>query len=592
LRRWWKVVRDRLTTTVDELAGGDDWPIVEALLALHAIADEACAGLGPATAVAPGPGVRRSRSIARELLAERNTLSLLPPGVVRVLPRCRTGLGGMSINSLSRHACVRGPQVDVDWHRMLCQPAGVSFPEAHANIVLLPWPLRVRARDFRAVPFTLPHMDETKFGFFAYQPAEPLDLDLVDDVLRAAADEAGTVDVVLLPEAAITPTDIEPLEALLAEHGIWFLLAGVRQAPTDDRLGENWVHIGVRQELVWRHAVQHKHHRWCLDGRQIKQYHLGGALSADMRWWEAASIPRRSLQIIDQGPVTIAPLICEDLARLQPVADLLRAIGPTVVISLLLDGPQLASRWTARYASVLADDPGSAVLTLTSAGMVRRCRPAGCSASNVIALWKDATGELTEISLDDGAQAVLVSTNVVGEDCFTADGRHHPGTASVLTLAAVQPVRVGGRRTQEPVARRTAAESGPVLAPLDEAELSKATSWTQAVAEAAVIGRDALRELMDTAVATDWRRALGLPPPTRMFLDSVAALRRELPDRPTSADVLAAARRLIGSDDPVGKMTGVLVEIALGQRFTGEAVAGRLSPAELDRLLTACPVRR
>jgi len=49
-------------------------------------------------------------------------------------------------------------------------------------------------------------------------------------------------------------------------------------------------------------------------------------------------------------------LICEDLARLDPVNDLVRAVGPNLVMSLLMDGPQLTTRWPARYATVLADD--------------------------------------------------------------------------------------------------------------------------------------------------------------------------------------------------------------------------------------------
>jgi hypothetical protein len=46
---------------------------------------------------------------------------------------------------------------------------------------------------------------------------------------------------------------------------------------------------------------------------------------------------------------------------------------------LLLDGPQLGSRWTARHASVVADDPGSAAITLTSYGMVRAAGPRATS---------------------------------------------------------------------------------------------------------------------------------------------------------------------------------------------------------------------
>jgi hypothetical protein len=146
-----------------------------------------------------------------------------------------------------------------------------------------------------------------------------------------------------------------------------------------------------------------------------------------MRWWEAVSIPHRSLQIIDFGAVTIAPLVCEDLARLEPVSSIVRTIGPSLVVILLLDGPQLSSRWTARYASVLADDPGSSVCTLSSYGLVRRCCPAGCAQSSVVVLWKDASGQLIEIALEDGADAVLVATHVTIGDSSTADGRKASG---------------------------------------------------------------------------------------------------------------------------------------------------------------------
>lgn len=68
-------------------------------------------------------------------------------------------------------------------------------------------------------------------------------------------------------------------------------------------------------------------------------------------------------------------LVCEDLARQDPAADLIRAVGPNLLIALLMDGPQLSGRWPARYASVLAEDPGTSVLTLTSLGMAERSRP-------------------------------------------------------------------------------------------------------------------------------------------------------------------------------------------------------------------------
>jgi hypothetical protein len=71
-------------------------------------------------------------------------------------------------------------------------------------------------------------------------------------------------------------------------------------------------------------------------------------------------VPARSLQFVSVGEeITIVSLVCQDLAETDELADVIRAVGPTVVFTVLLDGPQLASRWAARYASVLADDPGS-----------------------------------------------------------------------------------------------------------------------------------------------------------------------------------------------------------------------------------------
>jgi hypothetical protein len=583
---WWKTVRNAGPLGIEQLASGGEWQVIEALLALHTVADEACAGLGSATGAPPGPGCT-FRAAARELFAHTGSLSRASPAVVRVLPRCRASAGGISIRSLSRHVFVSGPQVDIDWHRTPSLPTDVRPPEAHANGLLLPWPLRVRASDFRSVHYALPHMDTADTGFFTFAPVETLDLDRVEGVLRAAIDEAGTIDFVILPECAITPADITPLEALLARYGVWCLIAGVRELASDDQLGANWVHVGVRQERVWRHAAQHKHHRWRLDGRQIDQYNLGGALQPSMHWWEAVAIPRRSLQIIDMGSMTLVPLVCEDLARREPVSDLVRSIGASLVVALLLDGPQLGSRWTARYASVLADDPGSAVCTLTSSGMVRRCRPPGCQPSRIVAMWKDSSGKLTEIELEDGADAVLVATNVTAGGSSTADGRRHVGSTNTLTLSGVQSLRADkeARRPRATQPTEKAANGGrPGLPRLDEHEVSKAASWAEALAEAAIAGPVFVDRILDDATASEWRTSLGLPTPSRLFEASIDLLREELPRSVTLDSLLVAAARLRRSDEPIAAITGTLIATAVEQRLVAEVSARRLPPETLRTL--------
>jgi hypothetical protein len=202
---------------------------------------------------------------------------------------------------------------------------------------------------------------------------------------------------------------------------------------------------GDRSQFVtwWEHYEQDKHHRWCLDPAQIRQYHLTRALSPTRQWWEAIELPTRSVRIIDiGGGATTAPLICEDLARLDEVADVLRRIGPSFVMALLLDGPQLSQRWACRYSSVLADDPGCAVMTLTSLGMVRRSRPPGCSPSRAIAMWSDPTSGNTHLELARGASALMIRSTVSSTKAWTADGRRHAMGMPSSVLTAVEQLRV------------------------------------------------------------------------------------------------------------------------------------------------------
>jgi hypothetical protein len=135
-------------------------------------------------------------------------------------------------------------------------------------------------------------------------------------------------------------------------------------------------------------------------------------------------------------------LICEDLARPDPVGELVRAVGPNLVIALLMDGPQIKGRWPERYAMALADDPGCSVLSLTSLGMSQLSRPCqGANRSRIIALWKDRTGPSTEIELPQGYGGVVVSLSLQDEEEWTADGRRDYHAAVVPTLSGIHCVK-------------------------------------------------------------------------------------------------------------------------------------------------------
>jgi hypothetical protein len=519
----WGIVRARAGIPLSQLAEARDWRVCEALLTLHAIADEACAGLGVALDASSADGcVYRAR--ARELLARTGSLARVPAHLIRVLPKVHTPPNGSSVRVLSRYATVAIPDVAARWHKAPARP-GTHSPGSEVNFLLLPWPLRIRGSDFRPVAGPLRKLAGDRFGFFEFAPAERLDLDLVDRMLIAARDEAETVDVVVLPESAVEHGEIDDLEALLSRHGVTGLITGVREHPEQPgAFPRNWVHIGVCVGGQWVHIAQAKHHRWSLDDEQIRQYHLSGALDPRTRWWEAAEIPRRSVQFVELGDgVTLASLVCEDLAQSDDVASVIRAVGPTIVVTPLLDGPQLGSRWAARYASVLADDPGSAVLTLTSFGMAHRSRPPGFSRSPVVALWKSPGQATREIPLQRGAQGILLSASTARAAKRSYDGRRPVDNGSQFGDVTIRQIRAS-RTGSGPPDAPPSAPSRPVL---EAGELTILTSWAEAVADALAFAPQHAEAVPAAAQAgACWRAGLRIPEPSPPLSHAISSMTR------------------------------------------------------------------
>ncbi|HEV7210478.1 MAG TPA: hypothetical protein VGN47_02050 [Blastococcus sp.] len=541
----WATLRGGASTPLHDIAEGHEWAVCAALLVLLAAADEACAGIAAAVDPVKAAGYR-FRARAGELLARTGSLARIPRDRVGVLPKARTPPGGISFRSLSRYLCLRGPDVDVTWSRVPARRSAVV--QQRTNILLLPWPLRVRQRDFRPVPGSVRRAENEPFGLFEFAPAEHFDLDLVERSLCAALDEVDSVGAVFLPESSVPADKLPPLEQLLGRYGVTLVLAGAR--PTTSAPGHlpgNWVHLGVRVGDSWAHYRQDKHHRWFLDESQINQYHLAGALHPAVRWWEAMEVPRRSLQFIELGEgLTLVAVVCEDLARLDEVAELIRQVGPTLVVTILLDGPQLGSRWTARYASVLADDPGSAVLTLSAYGMVERSRPTGQPPSRVVALWKDPARGLREISLDPGAQGVVASVAALRARRRVADGRTPLDNATGLTVAGVFAVHA-----VETTAPSPAGHPSQGSFPVDEVDLTIVTGWAEALADVLEHAPAQAPELVADAMSgAPWRARLGLPEPSAPLASTLAAMCSAISTADHGdSDGLSLARVLAGLDE-------------------------------------------
>ena len=139
----WQVFRERAAISLEDLAAGRDWRMCEALLTLHAIADEACAGLGAALDGDDRKGCIY-RADGRELRARTGSLARVRTAFLRVLPKLRAPIAGACCRSFSRYACLLDGFVDARWHKVPIRRFGSDARARHANLLLRPWPLRVR----------------------------------------------------------------------------------------------------------------------------------------------------------------------------------------------------------------------------------------------------------------------------------------------------------------------------------------------------------------------------------------------------------------------------------------------------------------
>lgn len=434
---WWQLVHASSGVPLSSILGRGS--LCEALLQLCAAADEACNGVG----IPSGDGAVGNpfETRANLVLAETGTLCRRVHGSrARVLPKSHTPQNGLTIRSISHNlALISGGEIEPSWY-IYPRPKTDCF-----TVLMLPWPEIVNPANFsRAVPAagSLQNMPP-KFGFFRYQH-DTTGVDLrrhVRETFRQASKQVGPIDGVVFPELAVTALDFDQVSNFVLGQGA-FLISGIAEPPAPGRRqGRNYLAVDFPfPGGLWVRLRQQKHHRWRLDKSQIKQYGLGSRLDPEISWWEDISVEARTLAFISMKPwLTITSLICEDLARQDPMADLVRSVGPNLVIALLMDAPQLSSRWPARYATVLADDPGSSVLTLTSLGMAELSRPTNTVLrSRVIALWKDARSNIpVEIELPKERHGVVLSLTVERVQEFSADGRDDDEASGYPVLSGV-----------------------------------------------------------------------------------------------------------------------------------------------------------
>jgi hypothetical protein len=457
LEHSWEILRssDILLDASDPVKNQGWW---DAAMILMAAADQASTGVGFAYT-----GTRVAYLVWEGYLAAKSPktpdvlpylphslCTEVPPQQACVQPKTRTPQIGCTIRSLSHNLALLPPigEVKTHWDYAI---SGNDNSDEPLNVLVVPFPYRITGTCFvprestekpKSPRATLFDINQRWIaGLKAKDVAH-----FIEQLIVSARKEVDAVHAVVLPEAALTEKMAVKVAQLLADEAkIELFVSGV-VAGSDGATPQNCTYSAVyKGGQVVASWLQAKHHRWKLDESQIRRYHLGHVLGKRRMWWEAVDVSERECHFfVFRDGASLAVLICEDLARVDPVQNVLRAVGPNLVIAVLMDGPQLERRWPGRYATVLADDPGSAVLTLTSLGLIRRSNMPSEKGNRYIALWKEPLGIAQELELPDGAHALLLTISPGKEENVTADGRSDYEMTTKLSLTSVIAVRHAG----------------------------------------------------------------------------------------------------------------------------------------------------
>lgn len=377
------------------------------------------------------------------------TMSIARRSVLNILPKVRTPEVGCTLRSLSHHLALLPPEgvAKGRWtpNYLRTTKAINGMPDGVMNLLLVPMPYSITADCFQASEVEVTNDGRMpRYGYFdvaqKWLETSPAKKDripvFVEALVNAVSEQTPDIHGIVLPELALDYPTFGRLRDYIRQHvpTVDMLVAGV-SSNERGRPGNFVAVASFRNEKdssglkQYRETVREKHHRWQLERSQLRDYGLLGTLSPELAWWENIQLASRKVDFtVLRRESVFAAMICEDLARVDPCQQVIRAVGPNLVFALLMDAPQLAGRWPARYATVLAEDPGCSVLTLTSRGLMTRQHRTGtyCSKGDdrVIAMWRDDRNAAPiELKCPYDAQAVLLTVVEEAAEDISLDGR-------------------------------------------------------------------------------------------------------------------------------------------------------------------------
>lgn len=453
---------------------------LQVLLMLFAIADDASKGMG----WDKGSKAERLSDFATIVLANadpehkevefplphwpRSLCAIVSPDRVIVLPKSITTTKGCTIRSLSHNLALLPCETVLMPQWRLVSQTGYAKKNAPIQLLLVPFPYSIPDGSFTLSSGREWLFNKTSHAAFFGLEQRWLDLDgqnplhggvlareLILPMIAEARELSGSVPTgVVLPECALSAEAAVDMVLALEGSGIEFVITGALERGEDfDRPFNMAYTIAMLGDEILAEG-QSKHHRWRIDQRQADQYGLDfDPDRTNHQWWEDIDVSMRDLPFYAlRKDMSMVTLICEDLARMDPAMNAIRAVGPNLVVALLMDGPQLSRRWPGRYAGVLADEPGCAVLTLTCAGTVNLSNRhhmvyAGLEEmpTPIVALWRQADGREEHIELPGDANGVLLTLQSRSKHQTTLDNRSDRSSSRELTFKSQKPLFRGRR---------------------------------------------------------------------------------------------------------------------------------------------------
>ncbi|MRV70676.1 hypothetical protein GJ700_02950 [Duganella sp. FT92W] len=452
--------------------------VLRVLLHLFAIADEASAGMGWDRRARDG----RHSELALNVLINavddpsipnpfvlpywpHSLCGMVSPDHVVVLPKSLTTTKGCTIRSLSHHLALLPCRTTLNPSWFLVSRKAAQRRANEIRLLLVPYPFFIPDDSFELTSSrTQLGNGTTHAAFFRLRQrwledaagptlsgtdlAELLVLPLIEQATAASGGLAP--NGIVFPECALSEQVANELVKALAGTEIEFLITGVlaENARTGRSLNQAKMYALIEGEGALPRE-QNKHHRWRIDQTQADTYGLNFDTDPDNhQWWEDIHLTGRQLPFYAfRKDMSMVTLICEDLARMDPAMNAIRAVGPNLVVALLMDSPQLYFRWPGRYAGVLTDEPGCSVLSLTCLATVDRSNRYFKSTRRVVGLWSQPSiqgkaAAQEEIEVQPDHHGVLLTLKSSPFHQTTLDNRSDAYAARQLSLIGQQSLQV------------------------------------------------------------------------------------------------------------------------------------------------------